>query len=524
MTSHRRPQVPRNPFVPVVPLFLDAVDSDLHAFLEEVHALIEGAPELLAAVDKDLDKHGLRKKAVRLADADWLASRNLELPEVPRRPPSSGKPTVLGQGRPRTHAYVVVVALLLRGYWGTGFKSDDVTSNMQESITLRVFFANLRLKMPGRSTLTELVNAVSIETRELLLDAQIARALDLGLDDFKTFLQDSTHVAGNTSWPTDSRLMVDIVARFVRIAEGLSRVHLPPIECGGLRKRLTDMVRFNREIEFSRGKKNSKRQRRRRYEKLLRRSRRICALMAPKVNALREQAATFDVLPSRRAMAVRTVERLGEDLAALEKVCAACEARVLHNEKVPISEKVLSISDPDAGFISKGQREPVIGYKPQLARSGAGFVTGLLLPRGNAPDSKNLLPMVEEAIARTKTTPDVVSVDDGYASAANKRGLDALGIKITSINGAKGRALTSPADWDSDVFGEARNKRSAVESLMYTLKQGFHFGEVARRGLDAVHAELLEKALAYNVCVSVRLRRDAAQQAMKEAIPKKTAA
>jgi hypothetical protein len=31
---------------------------------------------------------------------------------------------------------------------------------------------------------------------------------------------------------------------------------------------------------------------------------------------------------------------------------------------------------------------------------------------------------------------------------------------------------------------------------MFTLKQGFDFGEVARRGLDAVHGELLEKALA----------------------------
>ena len=49
---------------------------------------------------------------------------------------------------------------------------------------------------------------------------------------------------------------------------------------------------------------------------------------------------------------------------------------------------------------------------------------------------------------------------------------------------------------------------------MYTLKHGFDFGEVARRGLLAVHAELLEKALAYNICVTVRLRREAAHAAV----------
>jgi hypothetical protein len=47
---------------------------------------------------------------------------------------------------------------------------------------------------------------------------------------------------------------------------------------------------------------------------------------------------------------------------------------------------------------------------------------------------------------------------------------------------------------------------------MFTLKQGFDFGEVARRGLDAVHGELLEKALAtisvtWRACVKPGRRR-----------------
>lgn len=514
MTLSRLPKVPHFPFSPIVPLFLEPVDSELHAFLEEVHTLFHSAPSLVDAVEKDLDALGLHKKAAREADKEWLANQtpNLSGLPVPDQEPDN-KPLLLGQGRPRTSGYVVLVALFLRGYWGAGFKSADVTSNMLESITLRVFFSNLGIKMPGRSTLTELVNAVSVKTRLLVLDAQVPRALSLNLDDFKTFLQDSTHVEGNTAWPTDSKLMVVLVARLIRIGEGLERFNLSPLECGAIRKYLQKMIKLNREIEFSYGKKDGKRARRRRYEKMLRMAKRIHALLTPMGVDLAQEAESLDVRPSEKAIAKRAVERLSADLDALQKVYTACEARVLQDKKVPMSEKVLSLSDPDAGFISKGQREPVIGYKPQVARSGAGFVTGLHLPQGNAPDSKNLLPMVDEVIARTKVTPTVVSVDDGYASAKNKNALEARNIEVISINGAKGRALTPPADWDSDVFGEARNKRSAVESLMYTLKHGFDFGEVARRGLLAVHAELLEKALAYNACVTVRRRREAAHAA-----------
>lgn len=114
--------------------------------------------------------------------------------------------------------------------------------------------------------------------------------------------------------------------------------------------------------------------------------------------------------------------------------------------------------------------------------------------------------MVDEVLRRTRIVPKVLSVDDGYSSAANLKAIKDRGIKVISINGSKGRALIARADWDSDEYAEARDMRSAVESLMFTLKQGFDFGEVARRGLAAVHGELLEKALAYNLCHMVRTR------------------
>jgi hypothetical protein len=191
--------LPTTPFAALPLLFLVSGDSDLLDALREAHGLLVAFPELIRRAEADLDAHGCSKKALRLADAAWRAERTALLLGHADAPavvdPAKLK---LSRGRPRTPAYVVLIALLLRGYFGAGFKSCEAATMMQESITLRIFFANLGMTMPGQSTLTELVNAISNETRQSLLDAQVALVLGLGWDDFSVMLQDSTHVEGNT--------------------------------------------------------------------------------------------------------------------------------------------------------------------------------------------------------------------------------------------------------------------------------------------------------------------------------------
>jgi hypothetical protein len=75
--------------------------------------------------------------------------------------------------------------------------SSEAMVLLQESITLEVLLANHGMKMPGAITLHELVNAMSNDTRELILRAQLADVLQEGWDDFEQLIQDSTAVKGN---------------------------------------------------------------------------------------------------------------------------------------------------------------------------------------------------------------------------------------------------------------------------------------------------------------------------------------
>ena len=511
-------------FAPVSKLFLAVPTSDLQSYVQEAHDVVVGFPGLLALIDADLDAHGRSKKALRLEDEAWVAAQTACLLGFAPAPAEiDPRRLELTQGRPRTPAYVVLIALLLRGYCGAGFKSCDVTTLMQESVTLQVIFRNLGLKMPGRSTLTELVNAVTNATRRRILDAQIARVAGLRWDDFSTMLQDSTHVEGNTKWPTDSRLIVTLTARMLRIGAALPRLELPALVAPKAHGHLAAMAKLDREIDLMPATKERPRQRRKRYGKLLWRAQRVRVELHDAIVKVEAAFTTLDVLPSRKAMAGRAVVRLRSDHDALAQMIVNCEARVVREEEVPACDKQFSASDPDVGFIAKGQRVPVVGYKPQVARSGNGFLTGLLLPQGNAADSGQLVPMIDEVVARTGVVPKVLSVDDGYSSKENFEAAKALKIEVISMNGAKGRALTPREDWESEPYAQARNGRSAVESIIFTLKQGFDFDHVARRGLDAAYGELLEKALAYNLCHMVRTRRaleGAAAKSHEDAVPK----
>src|ERR1700720_4948855 len=172
-----------------------------------------------------------------------------------------------------------------------------------------------------------------------------------------------------------------------------------------------------------------------------------------------------------------------------------------------MAEKIISLSDSNASFIVKGGWNTMVGYRPQLARSGSGFVTALVLPQGNAADSPHLVVMVKEQITNTGVIPAMTSADDGYSSQEGREEVLGLGVEVVSISGAKGKRLLEAQQWKSRPYRQGRGEGRAVESLLFTLKEGFEFGELVRRTYENVLAEMLEKVLAYNISQIIRLRK-----------------
>jgi IS5 family transposase len=229
-------------------------------------------------------------------------------------------------------------------------------------------------------------------------------------------------------------------------------------------------------------------------------------------------AGQKEMLPSERLTTEEVVELIRADIQGIGQVAAAGERRVLKEEQVPSEEKVISLSDPDAAFIVKGGWNTVIGYRPQVGRSGQGFVTALIVPEGNAADSGQLVEVVLDHWDRTGVLPRLVSSDDGYSDQSARADLLKTGVAVVSISGAKGKKITGTEEWNRPDYRAARANRSAVESLMFTLKDGYEFGQLLRRERENVRAELTEKVLAYNISQIIRVRERRARAKLEQSL------
>lgn len=511
--------VPPLPSQPLPRLFLMPVDSQLHQFLVESHRIVEFEPAILDRIASDLDAHGLKKKLLREADRRFLEEQTQCLPSMKIELRQVDPTTMqLEVGRPRMEPYSVYLFLMLRGRLG-GCKDQEGRLLQEESMTLHWWLENMELSLPPASTLSDNLNAVSNATRDFIHKAQLRYIIHERLDDFDSLYLDSTATEANTERPTDSGLITKLIERICRRGAKLDRFGLPNFNPSGLEQLQKELRGIHREIGFSTGKPKSQSKLKKLYYQLLRRGRRVCKRFERELAPVKEAlSAPTQLPPSQRLMAEEVIEMIGADIQAIGQVAAAGERRIFAQEKVPSSEKVISISDGDAAFIVKGGWNTVIGYRPQLGRSGQGFVSALIVPVGNAADSAQLVDVVLDHWERSGVLPQLVSCDDGYCNKSARQDLLEAGVEVVSISGAKGKKITAAEEWNRPDYRAARANRSAVESLMFTLKDGYEFGQLLRRENENVRAELTEKILAYNICQIIRVRERRTRQKQEQAL------
>ena len=112
-------------------------------------------------------------------------------------------------------------------------------------MTLKLWLEHLGLELPPASTLSDNLNAVSNQTRRLIHQAQLRYIFQGGLDDFQKCFIDSTAVEANTERPTDSSILVRLIARVCSAGSNLHRVDLPDMNQIGLLERQEELRRLS---------------------------------------------------------------------------------------------------------------------------------------------------------------------------------------------------------------------------------------------------------------------------------------
>ena len=124
---------------PLSNLILPVPDTDFRDFLDEVEELAGFAPQIIEAIEKDLDAHAREKKKLRLEDRRFFEGRTADLAELDIEEENILAAELnLGAGRPRMPAYAVYVFVMIRGFLGS-LTTKPARRFVRESMSLYGF-------------------------------------------------------------------------------------------------------------------------------------------------------------------------------------------------------------------------------------------------------------------------------------------------------------------------------------------------------------------------------------------------
>ena len=172
--------------------------------------------EILESIDEDLLSHALKKKQLRKEIRRYEENKKNDskfLFEITEQ--HTYEPMFLEIGRPRLKSELILFFLIVRGVWGS-ISDHAASERIKDSISIRNVLAHYSYDIPGINTIRENLNAVTNETRTLILKCQSLLIIEKGLDDFSRIYIDSTHVSGNTSYPTDVSILYKLLDRAYR--------------------------------------------------------------------------------------------------------------------------------------------------------------------------------------------------------------------------------------------------------------------------------------------------------------------
>ncbi len=419
----------------------------------------------LQMVARILDEH---PEIGELAQGDLLAGRRADT------------------GRRGLNGDQVVRVALLKQIHGLSYR--ELEFHLQDSDSFRAFVGLGFGEQPSFQALEANVKQIRPETWEAIHRVLIGFAQEEGLERGERIRGDTTAVEANIHEPSDSSLLWDCVRVATRLLRRMAE------QRPSLRRRFCDHTRRAKrrayEIKFSARRKD----RPQRYRDLIR----VAA-------SVRDQGRdVLDRLEGAPSAALQTLAaELREVLGYLDRVVDQAKRRVLDGESVPASEKVVSIFEPHADILVKGEREVLYGHKVCLTGGRSSLILDCVIEEGNPPDST----LVERTLERHRNlfgrAPRQACFDGGFASKANLERARELGVEDIAFHRKAGLEISDMvrSAW---IFRRLRNWRSGIEGCISTLKRAFQLGRCTWRGLESFKAYVWASVSSFNLIVLAR--------------------
>jgi transposase, IS5 family len=369
-------------------------------------------------------------------------------------------------GRNSTPVEVILRMLAIKRLYALSYEQTEY--QVRDSLVMRQFCRVYLQDVPDDTTLIRWARLIQPETLEQFNNRLTELACQLKVTRGRKMRTDGTVVETNIHPPSDSSLLADSVRVLGRTLSRARQVLGEQTELGKtvFRNRIRSVRRLARQVgeAMRRGGEQAKTEGKRAYRKLIQAT-----------EATIKQAQ--QVLPLVQKQAAHPAKKLAQILETFilraQQVVTQTVQRVLRQEKVPASEKIVSIFEPHTDIIrrNKAYKPTEYGHKVWLDEVDGGIVTRWDVLEGNPNDDRQWLSSLDHHIERFGKAPWQASGDRGVHSLDNERQAQERGVQHVILP-QPGRRSEERRQYERQAwFMRGRKWHVGVEGRISVLKR-----------------------------------------------------
>lgn len=399
-------------------------------------------------------------------------------------------PLTEATGRKSTPVEVLLRMLTVKRLYSLSYEQTEY--QVRDSLVLRQFCRVYFNDVPDDTTLIRWANLIEAETLEAYNQRVTQLATQLKVTKGRKLRTDGTVVETNIHAPTDSHLLADSVRVLGRTLQRAKKVLSTQTELGAqvFRNRTRSARKATRQVSrlITRQKDAGKRA----YRKLVKITQQSVSQAKQVLQALGESS-------HQQAKCLKgTLETF---IPRVEQVIEQTIRRVFQDEKVPATEKIVSIFETHTAIISRGKAGKLVEYgrKVWLDEVEGGIVTRWQVLEGNPSDKLQWIPSLDAHQQLFGKPPTQASADRGVYSAPNEDAAKRRGIKrvVLPKPGKKSekRRKYEKQPW----FRKARKWHAGVEGRISVLKRCYDLDRCLNQGEDGFHRWVGWGIIAHNL-------------------------
>lgn len=404
-------------------------------------------------------------------------------------------PKTLTAGRKSTPVEVILRMLAIKHLYNLSYEQTEF--QVTDSFILRQFCRVYLQAPPDHSTLCRWANLIQPETLQAFNGRILNLAIDSKLTRGRKLRTDGTVVETTIHHPTDSRLLADSV----RV---LGRTLTQAKQLLGSRTELTKETFRNRQRSAKRSARKIAELSRRGQAQLKSHYQRL--VQTTRATVRQAQQVLVELESQAGEHGQHLIETLQSFIPRAQQVLDQTVRRVFCGEKVPASDKLVSIFEPHTDIIRRGKlnKETEYGHKLWLAEVEGGFIAQYRVLEGNPADETQWQPVLDNHVRQFGQAPWQASADRGVHSADNEAYAVELGVKRVILpkpgRKSKSRRKHERQRW----FWRGRRFHAGVEGRISVIKRKHGLDRCRNHGRDGFQRWVGLGVIANNLTMMAR--------------------